>query len=110
MGRKKCKHAVNDLTVFHHLETLHSITKVNYSTFRMWLNVSTLPLGEEDFFFEPLLVTSMEIPVLIRSVVSADGYFVFTGFTLKNDEDEMQNIRLKFRIESQSKVKTLLKF
>lgn len=92
---------MHDLSVLSHLETHHSITKVESSNFRLCLNVYKIP--QNDFLFEPLVVTSMAIPVLIRSVVSTDGHFNFTGFTLKNDNDD-QNIRLKFRIESQTKV------
>lgn len=74
----------------------------------MCLNVNKIPMGDDDFFFEPLVVMSMEIPVLIRTVVSTDGYFTFTGLLLQNDKEELKNIRLKFRIESETKVKMFL--
>lgn len=106
LGWKDCVREVNHLSVLSHLETGHSITTVQCSTFKMCLTLSEIPgqdeIGRNVFFFEPLLVTSIDVPVLIRSVVS-DGYFTFTGFKL-NTEAEEQNIRLRFRIESQKRV------
>lgn len=71
----------------------------------MCLNVSQIPMDGTNFFFEPLLVTSMAVPIIIRSVVSTNGYFTFTGLTLKTETEHLENIRLKFRIESETKVR-----
>ncbi|KAG4071718.1 hypothetical protein HA402_011872 [Bradysia odoriphaga] len=103
LGRKDCTFKVNDSTITSHLDVCHSVTKVHSDTFRLCLNVSKMSVGgEKDFFFEPVVVTSMEAPVLIQSVVSTDKFFTFAGFALKSNEEDLQNIRLKFRIGSKS--------
>lgn len=104
LGKKDCTVKVNDSTIFSHLEVGHSVTKVHSNSFRLCLNVSKINVCANDFFFEPVVVTSMEVPLLIRSMISADGHFTFTGFLLESNEEYLQSIRLKFRIVSQSNV------
>lgn len=111
LGRNNCTCQVNDWTVLSHLEECHNTTTVKYSTFRLCLNLYKYPKeGESGYHFEPLVVTSLAVPLLIRSVVSGDGYFTFSGMTLKSGNDDQQNIRIKFRIESQTKVKLKFNF
>ncbi|XP_037035646.1 E3 ubiquitin-protein ligase SINAT2-like isoform X2 [Bradysia coprophila] len=103
LGKKDCTIKVNDFTTVSHLDVCHSVTKVHSDTFRLCLNVSKVWVGSQnDIFFEPVLVTSIEVPLLIRSVVSTDEFFTFAGFALKSNEEDLQNIRLKLRIGSKS--------
>lgn len=102
---------MNDSSVLAHLEADHPIKKVNSSVFRVQLNVWGFPLAEDEVHFDPLVITSQDAPILLRSMVSMDGNITFTCFMLKNTGNEdAKHYRVKYRIESQSEVsKTNLK-
>lgn len=107
LGWKDCRATVNDSSVLKHLEDVHPIKKLNSSSFRIWLNVWGFPLSEDEVHFDPLIVTSLDTPILLRSMVSMDGHITFTCFMLKNSGlEDLKNYRVKYRIESQGKVST----
>lgn len=104
-----CNHLVSDSSILSHLETDHSITKANSKKIRISFNGFELPLGECDILFAPLIVTSMTTPLLIRSLLSIDGWIAFTCFILESARiEDSKEFQVKFCIESQKKVMTLL--
>ncbi|KAJ6642226.1 E3 ubiquitin-protein ligase Siah2 [Pseudolycoriella hygida] len=101
LGLKNCKLPVNVLDLLSHLEMCHSVASVNKNSLKIVLNFPVFPVRENLVFFEPLVITSMKIPILIRCI-GFEGYISFTGLALSNCT-EQQNIRLKFRVGQKSK-------
>ncbi|CAL8133607.1 unnamed protein product [Orchesella dallaii] len=103
LGWKECQVSVNDSSVLSHLEAIHPVKKLCNPIFRLWLNVWGFPLSEDEVHFDPLIIHSLDSPVLLRSMVSMDGHISFTCFMLKNSAaDDLKNYRVTYRIESQT--------